>query len=305
MPRKARCAILMARCCWQGSGAAAPRALVATHRPPRPSELDRQHGTAAGGLAGKDALWQVLLPDAPSLNEPPEVALLDLQRCRRAGRAERVAESDRAASACLSTGEAGPKARRQEGRRQAGGGAGSSHACALLPACLPPPLLHPRPASGPRAHLVDERLHLRLLHQRDGAAAPAGAGEARANGARRLVDLRRRRAGGGGKGRQGGRGRARGAACGGGAAGWALARPPSSLTPVPTSPSRRGGGPRQARLGTGSRHSASSVSEGAPSCCTEKDPQTRSYGKGKHPTCTSASSSTLLHSYRSLQSGQG
>lgn len=52
-------------------------------------------------------------------------------------------------------------------------------ACVVVVATL---LHHP-------THLVYEARHLALPHKRDGAAPPAGAGEARANGARCLVDL--------------------------------------------------------------------------------------------------------------------
>lgn len=56
------------------------RARQPTRRPASCSELERQHGAAAGGLAGKDALWQVVLADAPRLDQPLEVALLDLRQ---------------------------------------------------------------------------------------------------------------------------------------------------------------------------------------------------------------------------------
>ena len=57
-----------------------------------------------------------------------------------------------------------------------------------------PPSFQAHPAPTPTPHhlpyLLNEAVHVALPHQRHGAAAPAGAREARTDRTRRLVDLR-------------------------------------------------------------------------------------------------------------------
>ena len=66
-----------------------------------------------------------------------------------------------------------------------------THSCP----CDPPPceaahaVLPNGSANSTAHHLLNEAVHVLLPHQRHGAAAPASAGEARPNRARRLVDL--------------------------------------------------------------------------------------------------------------------
>lgn len=105
----------------------------------------------------------------------------------------------------------------------------------------------------PPTHLLDEGVHIALPHQRHGAAAPAGARETRANGARLLVDLSK-----GGEGRE-----SQHATKCKPRRQWTRAPLLQHHYPPPTTPA------------------------------TPLHPST--------PTCTSASSSGLLHSYRSRQ----
>ena len=142
-----------------------PCFLKSTSRLASSSELQVEDGAARRRLGGKNVLAQLPLCDAPRLHQPLEVARLDL-------RAERQAERR---SGRLSEG-VGP--RPAVGRRRAKGHCCPAQGAATLG----------NPASGP-PHLFNEAVHLALPHQRHGAAAPAGAGEARADGTRRFVDL--------------------------------------------------------------------------------------------------------------------